>query len=122
MKSIKFPFVNCIMKNQETDEPELFIHDTEDGKAITMFKLTPEEIEEIQKTGMISLTVVTYGNRMPPIFPNIDNPYGNPMIKCDKCEALELEEKITQDIDNDENLCRDCVGVDEEDETMKIVN
>ena len=124
MKSLKFPFANVILKNQDTKEPELFIHETEDGHAIIALQLTDEEIEKIKEAGnVVFISLVTFGNRMQPIYPDFGTPYDNDFSKCNKCGNLELTDKLTLDADNDEQICRDCMDViTGGDDKLKVVN
>lgn len=50
-------------------------HDPEEGTLISCWQLTPEEIEQIQKTGVIWFRQVTFNRKMQPVLITTENPF-----------------------------------------------
>ena len=44
------------------------------GQIITCWQLSQEEIEKVQKTGIIYLSLLTYGRGFPPMMMSVDKP------------------------------------------------
>lgn len=46
-----------------------------DGEIHTCWELSPEELEEIQKTGVIWLSILTFGNPLQPVSLSTERPF-----------------------------------------------
>jgi hypothetical protein len=78
MDAIEFPEVNVILAK---DQPEyvplpVFVDGRDEMKPVTAcFKLTPEELEEINRTGVLWYTQCTFGNAFHPVRMSTQNPF-----------------------------------------------
>lgn len=78
-----FPQVNMIftkpdgLSDEECGSLPAYVGDASDGTPciVSCWSLSPEELDQIQETGTIWLSVV--GNQMPPVALFSDNPFGD---------------------------------------------
>jgi len=78
MEAIEFREQNLVLKKPDsmTDEEchSLNVHRTEKGQIISCWKLSPEDLEKINKTGVVWLSVWS-GMTAPPVGVYVDRPF-----------------------------------------------
>ena len=106
MKSKYFGTANGV--HNKGKENEFFSYQSDDGATVTCFQLEPEELKQIQETGKIWITQLTFGRPSTPIMETLINPFENEFVECE-CGCLETIENATQD-ENGDYTCRLCMG------------
>lgn len=74
MKPIDFPGVNHVFGKDQPEYkplPVMHLHDPE-GSVISCWELTPEEREEIARTGKFYIKQLTFNRPLQPILPTMD--------------------------------------------------
>lgn len=59
------------------------------SEVITCWRLSPEEIEKVKETGVLWISMMTFGHPLQPIFPTVDGNdlfYNVPKIESDNQE------------------------------------
>lgn len=77
MEAMMFDGANAIFDNKDKDMfplPAKCVGKQSVGQTITCWQLSREEIEKVQETGIIYLSLLTYGQGIPPILMSVDEP------------------------------------------------
>lgn len=72
-----FDSANAIFTGEDKDMislPAKCVGKKSVGQIITCWQMSREEIEKVQKTGIIYLSLLTYGRGIPPILMSVDEP------------------------------------------------
>jgi hypothetical protein len=69
MKPIKFEYSNVVYAENQY-QPLPAFRDA-DGSLLTCWEVSPEELEEIKKTGRIYIQVLTFNNPLQPLLPGV---------------------------------------------------
>lgn len=72
MKPIKFKGVNKVYGEDQPQYIPLPVQKESNGRVISCWKLTPEEIEKIVKTKKIWIGQLTFNDPLQPILPSVD--------------------------------------------------
>lgn len=77
MESIDFPEANLAVAKDQPEYKTLYVHATQDSQfAMTCcLKLSKEELEEVNKTGVVYFTQITFGRGYAPIRMSVTNPF-----------------------------------------------
>lgn len=75
MGPIKFDGANVVFG---ADQPEYIplpaFYDKENGEVVTCWKITPEELEQIKKTGVVWLSIMTFNQPLMPVLLSANEP------------------------------------------------
>lgn len=74
MEPILFEGANVIMGKDQPEYLPLPAYKTPDGTVTTCWKLTPEELKQVQETGVIWLSTLTFNQPLQPILLYADKP------------------------------------------------
>jgi hypothetical protein len=78
MKAITFPQVNLMLAEDQPEYETLPVHVVAEDPTTPMtccLELSPEEVEEIVRTGRIYHTQLTFGGPVQPIRMSVTNPF-----------------------------------------------
>lgn len=77
MEAIEFPEQTLVLAKDQPEYTPLPVHISDDNtKAMTCcMKLSPEELEEMNRTGVLWLTQLTFGQHFHPIRMSTINPF-----------------------------------------------
>lgn len=78
MKAVKFPEVNVVYAEEQEEYASLPVFRDNDKleKPITAcFELDEEELKQVQESGKIYITILTFGHPLQPIGPSVLNPF-----------------------------------------------
>lgn len=78
MTPTTFPQVNRIYAKDQPEYLPLPACVTLEGVVISCWELTPEELAEIQKTGVLWVQQLTFGQSLQPLLPQVENPFDVP--------------------------------------------
>ena len=67
MEPINFEGANCVFGKDQPEYLPLPAHKDENGVVLTCWKLTPEDIQQIQETGVIWLEMLTFNEPLQPV-------------------------------------------------------
>ena len=67
MKPIDFEGANCIYGKDQPEYMPLPAKKKEDGTVLTCWELSPEDIAEIERTGVIWLSMLTFNQALQPV-------------------------------------------------------
>lgn len=74
MKAKKFNEVNVIYGEGQPEYLPLPAHKTEAGEVTTCWELSPEEIKQVQETGVIWLSMLTFNQPLQPVLLRTEKP------------------------------------------------
>lgn len=77
MKPVKFNGCNVVYAADQPEYqplPAMKIPEDPQGLIVTKWELSPEELEEINKTGSIHLSVLTFNNPLQPVLLTVGMP------------------------------------------------
>lgn len=67
MEPINFDGANCVYGKDQPEYMPLPAHKDENGVVLTCWKLTPEDMQRIQETGVIWLEMLTFNQALQPV-------------------------------------------------------
>lgn len=67
MGPINFDGANCVYGKDQPEYMPLPAHKDENGVVLTCWKLSPEDIQRIQETGVIWLEMLTFNEPLQPV-------------------------------------------------------
>ena len=73
MKPIKFDGANVVFGAGQP-EPAERVGKAQTGQVNTCWELTPEEIKKVQETGVIFVSLLTFGQPLQPVLVSVDKP------------------------------------------------
>lgn len=74
MKPIKFEETNAVYGAKQPEYVPLPAHKADDGTVTTCWELSPEELKQIQETGVIWLSLLTFNQPLQPILLRTEKP------------------------------------------------
>lgn len=74
MKPIEFDGANCVYGKNQPEYQPLPAHRTDDGTVTTCWELSPEELKQVQETGVIWLSMLTFNQPLQPILLQVEKP------------------------------------------------
>ena len=77
MKPVDFPGANVVFAKDQPEYiplPAMKVPDDPQGLIVTKLELSPEELEEINKTGSIHLSVLTFNQPLQPVLLTVGLP------------------------------------------------
>lgn len=74
MKPIKFEETNAVYGAKQPEYEPLPAHKADDGTVTTCWELSPEELKQIQETGVIWLSLLTFNQPLQPILLRTEKP------------------------------------------------
>lgn len=77
MEPIMFDGANVIMGKDQPEYMPLPAHKAPDGTVTSCWKLTPEELKQVQETSVIWLSMLTFNQPMQPVLLLAENPLNN---------------------------------------------
>jgi hypothetical protein len=89
MNPIEFKEQNIIITKDQPEYMPLPAHVDENGNVVTCWKLSPDEIEKISKTGELWLSVMTFKQPLQPLFLSVDK-----LVISDSDEVFETTNKV----------------------------
>jgi hypothetical protein len=101
MKSIDFPQANIAIAKDQPQYRTLYAHLAVSDpmrRATCCMRLTPEEIEEINKTGCLWITQCTFGNPYAPLHMDTKSPFG--ILPANLPEPMNENRTIVEAWDN----------------------
>lgn len=95
MKPVHFKEANVVFA---ADQPEYqplpaFVGGDANRTVVTCWKLSPEELAEVQRTGMIWLMQMTFGQPLQPQLPLVEKPLKSEPVEEEKEEEKEVKEE-----------------------------
>lgn len=67
MEPINFDGANCVYGKDQPEYMPLPAHKDENGVVLTCWKLSPEDMQRIQETGVIWLEMLTFNKPLMPV-------------------------------------------------------
>lgn len=74
MKPIEFDELNVLYGEGQPEYEPLPAHRDENGNVTTCWKLSPEELQTIQETGVIWLVLATFNDPLQPMYLSVEKP------------------------------------------------
>lgn len=74
MKPIEFEEINVVYGEKQPEYIPLPAHKAKDGTVWTCWELSPEELKQIQETGVIWLSMLTFNQPLQPILLQVEKP------------------------------------------------
>jgi hypothetical protein len=78
MTPVEFKEQNCTYAKDQPEYIPLPAFRDDQGRVISCWKLTPEEIAKISETGIIWVSLLTFNQPLQPIRLDVDNPFEEP--------------------------------------------
>lgn len=75
MTPVPFPQVNTVFAKDQPEYQPLPACVTQEGVVVSCWELTPEEIEEIQRTGVLWVKQLPFGSPLQPLLPQAESPF-----------------------------------------------
>lgn len=75
MKPIKFDGANVVFGAEQPEYEPMPARLTDDGVVISCWELTPEELEQVKKTGQIWLSMLTFFQPLQPVSMAVEKPF-----------------------------------------------
>ncbi len=72
MDAVKFEEVNVVFAEHQEEYNSLPAHSSEEGVVTTCWKLSKQELEKINQTGVLWIQLMTFNNPLQPIFVSVD--------------------------------------------------
>lgn len=67
MKAVKFEEINAVYGANQPEYYPIPAHKADDGTVTTCWELSPEELKQIQETGVIWLSLLTFNQPLQPV-------------------------------------------------------
>ena len=76
MEPKKFDGVNCVYGANQPEYQDLHAqrYNGPLGQVVTCWQLSPEELQKVQETGEIWLSLLTFGNPLQPVMLTVEKP------------------------------------------------
>jgi hypothetical protein len=75
MEPIKFKEQNVVYAENQKEYLPFPAYRDESGRVISCWKLSPEELEEVSKTGVIWLDILTFNQLLQPVMLRAESPF-----------------------------------------------
>lgn len=77
MEAVTFEQCNVIYAENQPEYSPLpaYREPGAEGRIITCFKLTPDELNKVAETGVIWVSILTFNKPLQPLLPQVDNPF-----------------------------------------------
>lgn len=75
MTPVRFKFCNSVFAQDQPEYSALPAHCTEDGIVTTCWELTREELAEVQRSGRIWFSQLTFNSPLQPMLPQAFDPF-----------------------------------------------
>lgn len=75
MTPITFPQANVVFAKDQPEYQPLPACATSEGMVVSCWKLSPEELAELQKTGVLWIKQLSFRQPLQPLLPQVENPF-----------------------------------------------